>query len=191
MKSSRQVGRRPNSGIDRTIRPPYSRSNERAASWTTLDTCRLGAVKHASMRWEMETESGFLRHGRAKRMTGFGDANTKGPRHNVPRARGYSSRLTRLSLVGLLRSRARLCFTEQHPLWIWTISMQTTPNTYRLEKSKTDISASRVAELKTDISALRLPSRIPTCHALAKPRFFRIIQRGPTNHPTLSVFKRR
>lgn len=65
------------------------------------------------------------------------------------------------------------------------------PDINDLRQFKTVISASRVGHLKTVISALRLHDQELTCQALAETRYFRIIQREPTNHATLSVFKRR
>ncbi len=124
-------------------------------------------------------------------MTRLRDTNKNGPRYNAPRARGHSSRLTRLSLAGLLLSRARLCFTEKRPLWGLDSDKQSLPRHQDLRWSKTVISASRVGGLKTVISALRLGDPNPTCKALAKPPSFRIIQRVPNSHATLSVFKRR
>jgi hypothetical protein len=124
-------------------------------------------------------------------MTRSPDANKNGPRHNAPRARGQSSRLTRLSLVGLLLSRAPLRFTEQGPLWVLETTKQLPHGKPAPGQFKTVKSASRVGDLKTVKSASRLSDQIPTYQDLAIPRFCRIIQHQPTAHPTLPVFRRR
>lgn len=124
-------------------------------------------------------------------MMGSSAANKNGPKHNVLRARSHSSRLTRLSLAGLLLSIAPLRFTEHRPLWTLETAMQLVRRKHNPERFKTVISASRLRNLKTVISASRHRDQIPTCQDLAIPRFCRIIHDQPTAHPTLSVFKRR
>jgi hypothetical protein len=124
-------------------------------------------------------------------MTRSPDANKNGPRHNAPRARGQSSRLTRLSLTGLHLCRAPLRFTEQGPLWGLEATKQLPHGKHTPAQFKTAKSASRVDDLKTVKTASRLPDQIPTYQDLAIPRFCGINQHQLTAHPTLSVFRRR
>lgn len=91
------------------IRAPYLRPNERKQAWTTPDTCRFRRAE----KTDSQCKEGFLRHGRQKEW----GLNRLAINENSPGGcagpAGHSSRLTQLSLAGLLLSRAQLCFTEQ------------------------------------------------------------------------------
>lgn len=157
---------RPISGAERKIRAPYLRSNERAGPGTTPDTYPFRTSENACSFNKILT-SGFLRHGRAKRMIGYWGRNKSGPMRRAYGACGHSSRLTQLSLVGLHLCRARLRFAERPHYRSPTIYRQS-------RKFKTDISAYRVAGLKTDISAYRVHSQNPTRSRASEPRSYRV-----------------
>lgn len=67
---------RGDSPTDGKIRASYLASNERKGTWTTLDACRFRSTDKRNEK-EKLLASGFLRDGRAKRMTECGiETNT-------------------------------------------------------------------------------------------------------------------